>query len=213
MENDKLKRSEKFWDRMSKNFDKPKKKKDQKLPKTVRYSEKYLNENDTVLDFGCATGKITIDISNYVKQIYGIDLSSKMIEIANKKVHEQNLKNIYFQQSTIFNSKFEDESFNVILGFNILHLIENGPKVLERIHRLLKLDGIFISATPCLHDNNVFLRTVLNFVSKLKVIPYIKSLSFLDLEKLISDGKFEIIQNINISQSIPNHFIVAKKIL
>ena len=54
--------------------------------KIVEYTKKYLSGSEIVLDYGCATGTKTFELAGNVKEIQGIDISSKMIEIAAKKV-------------------------------------------------------------------------------------------------------------------------------
>ena len=44
-----------------------------------------------------------------IKEIDAIDISSKMIKIANNKIGELNIENIKFSQSTIFDDRFENE--------------------------------------------------------------------------------------------------------
>ena len=114
--------SEKFWDRTAKNFE--------KTPiKTVEKIRKHIKSSNTVLDLGCATGTIVNEIADNVKEIHGIDISSKMIKIAKDKASKRIIKNAYFTQSTIFDERYKKESFDVILAFNVLHLF--------KIHRKL----------------------------------------------------------------------------
>ena len=95
-----MKNEAKFWDRISKNYDKGDKA-DETYLKMLEIMKKYLNEDHTIMDFGSATGSISIDISHSVKKVIGIDISSKMIEIAKKKAIEHQAENVYFAKSTI----------------------------------------------------------------------------------------------------------------
>ncbi|MDY6868681.1 MAG: hypothetical protein SVT56_12425 [Chloroflexota bacterium] len=62
-------RAEKFWDRIAKNFDKSEKRFEQIHLRTLENSKKYLDADDIVLDYGCATGTKAFELSGYVKQI------------------------------------------------------------------------------------------------------------------------------------------------
>jgi 2-polyprenyl-3-methyl-5-hydroxy-6-metoxy-1,4-benzoquinol methylase len=53
-----------------------------------------------------------------VKKVHGIDISSKMIEIAKRKTIERKTPNLDFAQGTIFDERLEKGSFDVILAFN-----------------------------------------------------------------------------------------------
>ena len=118
-----MKKTEKFWDKASLNFDKRSKKIDQTEIKTLENTKKYLKVSDIVLDYGCGTGTMAIELVDKVKQIDGIDISSKMIDIAQRKAAEGKIKNIDFVQSTIFDERLRGASFDVILVFNIIHFV------------------------------------------------------------------------------------------
>ena len=54
-----MKNEAKFWDRASKNYDKGDKV-DETYLKMLEIMKKYLHDTDTLMDFGCATGSISI---------------------------------------------------------------------------------------------------------------------------------------------------------
>ena len=56
-----------------------------------------LKKDSVVLDVGCGTGKYALAVSDSCKKVIGIDLSSKMIEIAKKKMNETNVTNVEFR--------------------------------------------------------------------------------------------------------------------
>lgn len=56
-----------------------------------------------------------------------------MIDVAKRKAGERKIKNINFAQSTIFYKRFKKESFDVVLAFNILHLLEEIQEAMQRI--------------------------------------------------------------------------------
>ena len=205
--------SERFWDRMSKNWDKPIKKLNENTLKTIDRTKKHLKMDDNVLDYGCGIGTITIEIANNVQKIVAIDISSGMIDVAIRKAGDRKIENIKFAQSTIFDERYKKESFNVIMAFNILHLLYDTQEVVQRINELLTPDGLFISATPCLGEKNAFLGIFLIPLSKIGIVPYVKMLKFSELESLIANGNFHIVETEHLQHSEPNYFIAAKKLL
>ena len=205
-------KSEKFWDKVANQSDKQVNKIDQTYIKTVENTKKRLNISDIVLDYACGTGIITNEIADDVKEIHAIDISSRMIDVAKSKAGERNIENINFAQSTIFDERYKKESYNVIMAFNILHLLEDTQKVMRRINELLKPGGLFISATPCLGEKKAFLGIFLFLLSKIGIVPYLKMLKFSELEGLIANGNFQIVENENLHHTLPNYFIVAKKL-
>ncbi|HEY9246069.1 MAG TPA: class I SAM-dependent methyltransferase, partial [Candidatus Methanoperedens sp.] len=145
-----MNKSEKFWDRMVKYLDRVERQDEATNIKIIEKTRNRLKISDNVLDYGCGTGTAAIKIAGSVTTVNGIDISSKMIEAAKGKTVERKVNNIDFVQTTIFDEKLKPGSFDVILCFHLLHLVEDTPKVMQRINELLKPGGLIISATPCI---------------------------------------------------------------
>ncbi len=205
-----MNRSEKFWDKMANNYDREEKKDEQTYIKIIEKTKMYLKISDIVLDYGCGTGLISNEIADNVKVIHAIDTSSKMIEIAKRKADGRKIENIDYAHSTIFDERYKRGSFDVILVFYILHLLEDPHKVMQRINELLKPGGLIISATPCMGEKT-FLSILLSLVSKIGLIPSIRSFKISELEDSIANGNFEIVETECLHQSSYQYFIVAKK--
>jgi len=148
--------SEKFWDKQAKNFAKHEQNIKLNENKDFVNTLKYLNINDVVLDYGCGAGIVSHAIADKVKEIQAIDISPKMIEVANRKANQLNIENINFAQATIFDERYQKESFNVILAFRILHVLEDTQAVMRRINELLKPWGWFISVSACMGTVDLF---------------------------------------------------------
>jgi 2-polyprenyl-3-methyl-5-hydroxy-6-metoxy-1,4-benzoquinol methylase len=203
---------EKFWDFIAKNFDRQEDRPDPTYNKIVENTRKHLHNEDIVLDFGCGTGTYTFDFSEYVKEIHGIDISQKMIDIARRKARENRIENAFFTKSTIYDEKLEKSSFDVVLAMNILHLLTDSRDIIKRIHELLKPEGSFISTTPCMGNMGAFLSFLLFIPSKIGIIPDIQYYKTSDLEELIKNGNFGIVETETFEPSSQNNYIVAKKI-
>ena len=207
-----MENSEKFWDLVSNLFGKSEKKIDAASTsfKTIEATKNLLDRNDVVLDYGCGPGTLTIEIAEGVKTIHAIDISSGMIEVAKGKAANRNIENVDFEHSGLFDEQFKKESFDAILAFNILHFIEDTPKVMSRINDLLKPGGTFISATACLGERRTFLSMLMFVLTKIGLVPKMKFFKISELEHLISSGDFTIENNKSYSR-IPDCFIIAKK--
>lgn len=206
-----MKNPEIFWDRVSKNYDTSSKKGTGKPSRPLLATKPYLNIEDSVLDYGCATGKASIEISEFVKNVYGIDISAKMIELAREKVITKNIINVTFDKIEINNVKLKPETFDVIVIYNVLHLLNDLENKIERLHKLLKPGGFFISNTPCLGEQKYIMSTIIYIGSKLNLVPEINMLKGNELEEIISKSDFEIVENRKLTPSDTNNFIVAKK--
>ena len=204
-----MSRAEKFWDNRAGDFERNEKP-DAPNPLVERTS-KHLAPSDIVLDFGCATGSHAIELSDYAKEIYGVDISSRMIAAAQEKAAARQLNHLHFSKGTIFNQGFEPEMFNLILGFNILHLLDDAPGAVKRIYELLKPDGRFISTTPCLGERKGLLSFVLSLAGKLGLVPHLTTLKFADVEKLATQSGFKLVETEGSDGSPPSFYMVAQK--
>ncbi len=203
-------KSERFWDRAAATYDQEEKKGEQTYKKIIQKTKMYIDAGDTVLDYGCGTGITNIGIAGSVKEIQAIDISSKMIDHAKRKTAKYKIENIYHLQTTIFDERFEKESFDVVTAFTVLHLLEDIPRDIKRIHELLKPEGLFISSTPCIGEK-IFTYILLSLVSKFGLVPEIKPLKFLELKNIISEGGFSILESECLDKKTQQYLFIAKK--
>jgi 2-polyprenyl-3-methyl-5-hydroxy-6-metoxy-1,4-benzoquinol methylase len=207
-----MNKTEKFWDRIAKGYDKQVIKLDETETKTIEGAKKYLKNSDIVLDYGCGPGAMTSKLAEDVEEIHGLDISSKMIEIAKRGAAERDIENIHYIQGTIFDERYKKETFNVILAFNILHLLEDVHKVVQRINELLKPGGLFISATPSMGERRSLLSFLLSLISRIGIIPYTNIPTFSELEGLITSAYFQIVETEEIRRNPTNYLITAEKL-
>ena len=206
-----MRNSEKFWDKLSASYEKGVIKNISAYNKTLDATKKHLRTDDIALDLGCGTGSIALKLAHSVEKITGVDISSKMIKIAKEKAISQETVNVEFLKSNLFDEKFTKGSYNVILAFNILHLLENTPKVMQRIAELLKPGGLFISGTVCLGEDNKLLRILLPTFNKLNLLPHVNNFNIAELESYMTNETFEIIETEIYFPTPPVRFIVSKK--
>lgn len=202
----------KFWNRLSNGYDaQVNTKYVQAYNETVEITKKYLKDSDIVLDYACGTGITTVELANNVKKIHAIDISKNMISIAKNKSEQRGITNIEFEVSDIYNEKFEENTFDVVMAFNILYFIRDIDSVINHINKLLKPGGIFISVTDCYGESMTFMSVVQSLFSKMGVIPYMRKFKITDLERVVGAGGFSIIETHNLFDSPPNYYIVARK--
>jgi ubiquinone/menaquinone biosynthesis C-methylase UbiE len=206
-----------FWDKQAKKFDESEKQFEHSSHELIARTKQYLNANDNVLDFGCATGTKTLELADAIKHIHGLDISTEMISEATKKKNKLNVKNVSFSQGTIFNDDLEKTSFDKIIAYAIIHLMEDSEKVVQRIHELLKPGGLFISATACFKDK-MEIKTRLEFttyriIKRFGIFPlHLNMFKTSDIEQLINRQNFNIVKAEKLFfNGMTISFIVAEK--
>lgn len=128
------------------------------FPNQTQFVRSFLAANAAILDIGCATGSLLADLSTGIQRGFGIDLDSRLLEIAERKI--QGKPNLKLEQRDMrtLESAFSSDSFDAILCFGntLPHLA--GPSelqaVFESIYRLLKPNGYFLF--QIIHFDRIF---------------------------------------------------------
>ena len=125
-----MNKAEKFFDRVS---SRSKPEPNQTASNIIKLTNEYLQKDNYILDFGCGAGAITNKFTKSVQAIEAIDISSGMIELAQKRAEENAIANINYRQISIFDKHLREGTFDVILAFNVLHYINDMPSLIKRI--------------------------------------------------------------------------------
>lgn len=206
-----MNKSERFWDISAKRFNNRVDPNDRMATSTLDHTRKYLHSNAFVLDLGCAAGKYTLEIAPYVKEIWGIDISTEMIKTAKMNALGSNCSNVHFLRTDISGSQLKDKTFNVILAFNILHLVEDPGQALISIKKLLQPDGVVISVTPCLGTGGSVQEMLIKCGSRLGIIPEVHAFKPNEVEALLLNAQFEPVESHILSDHMPVVFIAASR--
>ena len=201
----------KFWDKRADGYSRKPVKDMASYEKALDCTRKYLSPRDEVLEFGCGTGTTALLLAPSVGRITATDVSSRMIEIASEKAATQGVENVRFQRAALFDESLESGSFDVVMGFNILHLLEDIPGAVRRVRELLKPGGSFISKTVCLAEQSRLWSVLLAVMRRVRLAPYVHCLTVTELEELITRAGFEIIETGTYPASPPSRYVVARK--
>ncbi len=95
-------RADKLWDKVAAKYAKKPVKNMQAYTETIARTKVHLAQGDNVLEVGCGTGSTALLLAASVRQITATDISSNMIEIGRNKAKDQQVENVNFIQSTLF---------------------------------------------------------------------------------------------------------------
>lgn len=202
---------EKFWDLIAKRYAASPIDDIDAYRKKIDKLKSYLSPDDEILDIGCGTGTQCNDLSNRVRHVTGIDISSKLLAIAETRKAERNIDNVEFLQTTVFDERFKPDSYNVVTAFYLLHFYEDIDVVIRRIHDIVKPDGLFILETACLADKNFILAKLVRLAGKLGLLPLVNILTIQQIEQALELTGFRIVEKTKFSSSTDEYTIVAKK--
>lgn len=116
-----------------------------------------IKNGDWVLDYGCGPGIFIKQIAEKVGnsgQLYALDihpLALKAVEKLAKKEGFNNIKTILSNGNT----KLSDERIDVIIMFDVLHMIKAPEHVLKELARILKPDGMLYLSDHHMKRENI----------------------------------------------------------
>lgn len=184
----------KFWDRLATRYSNQPVPDEAIYQKKLKITQEYLRPDMNVLEFGCGTGSTAVVHAAHVSHLQAIDMSSKMLDIAQSKAEDLKLDNITFQHATIDEFEAPDESFDVVLGLSVLHLLEDKESAMKKSFQLLKPGGVFVSSTACLADGLGFLKYIAPVGRFFGLLPIVKVFTAKDMKASVTAAGFEIEQ-------------------
>ncbi len=202
--------SVRFWDKIAERYSETPIADEAAYKKKLEFTRHYFRPDMQVLEFGCGTGSTAILHAPYVRHILAIDISSKMIDIARRKVDAKCIENITFQRAAIDDIDVPDGTMDAVLGLSILHLLGNRDSVISRVHRMLKPRGIFVSNTACLGDSMGFFKFFAPIGKFIGLLPLVKVFTTGELVASLTGAGFEIDHQWQPGKNT-GVFIVAKK--
>lgn len=107
-----------------------------------------LNPSDTILDVGCGDGKITAQLAQRVRRgnVVGVDLSSSMIEFAQKNFPKEEYPNLSFEECSAEELEYVNQ-FDLVLSCSCLHWVREAKEALKRMVHALKEGGDLLILT------------------------------------------------------------------
>jgi len=209
-------KAEKFWDRLARTWGRPSPEPGQVDTEPLAKTRPYLKPTDTVLDFGCAMGSVDLRLAGSVSTIHGIDISSRMIAGAQEAAEVRGVGNVTFAQATIYDESLNRQSYDVVLAFAVLHLLEDAPGALRRIAELLRPGGLLISVTPCLGERGTVLVGALKVVARMaaamRLIPRLWRCDRRRLVECMDAAGLITVEIEELDHSVPEYFVAARKI-
>ncbi|MBP2158740.1 MULTISPECIES: class I SAM-dependent methyltransferase [Asticcacaulis] len=185
-----------FWDRLARKYAADKIADEAGYERTLARTKTYLKPTDAVLEFGCGTGTTALRLAPFTGTMVASDISSEMIAIANEKRSAESALagRLAFVRATLEQLDYPEGAFDVVLGFNAVHLMHDVNDCLWRVRRLVKPGGLFISKTPCLGDMSPFIRAAIPVMQLFGKAPKVSTFTARQLEATIVAAGFEIVE-------------------
>lgn len=198
-----------FWDGIAEKYAKQPIGNKDAYKATLDRVRHWLRPDMSVLEIGCGTGSTALELADGVARYLGTDLAGEMIRIAKDK--SAGSEPITFAVDAA-ETAGAGQSFDAVLTFNLLHLVEDPAAVMTHVRSLLPKGGLFISKTPCLGGKPWF-RPLLWAMQAIGKAPApVHFLRPATIEASLIAAGFELVETGGYPKKLPNHLIVARAV-
>lgn len=198
-----------FWDKVAPGYAKRRISDVPAYEKTLERTRAHLQSDHKVLEIGSGTGTTALKLAPYVAHVTATDISGEMVRIGKEKAEDQGVENVQFEKANVAHSVRIMPPYDIVLSYNLLHLVEDLPTAVGDIRSALKPGGLFISKTPCLGTRAYFLRTMIAVLQFFGKAPYVSFFSTDQYDDALKDAGFEILETGSYPKKT-NHFVVAR---
>jgi ubiquinone/menaquinone biosynthesis C-methylase UbiE len=205
-----------LWDKQARNYDK----RNLKVYKdtydlSIQKARAVLSPEHKVLEVGCGTGIISLGIAPFATSVVATDISPQMIAVAQSKAENQAISTVEFHVCDGYALPYDDQAFDAILLFNVLHFVKEPTVMLREAHRLLKFSGYLVSATDCYAEPvplpfriGLGIQKLLNLIG---VIPFMAYFEKKDIHRLFEQCAFAVVETDVLHPAPVNYYVLARK--
>ena len=108
-----------------------------------------------LLEVPVGTGVLSLPIYQKLTgaEIFCVDLSDKMLDVAKTRAVKMNLRDVKFLQGDVTKLPFADETFDLVLSVNGFHVFPDKISAHAEVFRVLKRGGIFCGSVYVKGEN------------------------------------------------------------
>ena len=110
----------------------------------------HLPPSSSILDVGCGTGVIALELLRMGYGVHGVDISSEMIHLAEKAIVSSGAdsRRCSFSVSNISELELTANSFDAVLALGFIEYQENPIEMLSIFRMLLRPEGVVVISSP-----------------------------------------------------------------
>ena len=124
----------------------------------VKAVESEIPKGAKVLDCAAGTGMLSMAAAKKAGKVLCTDRSRKMIIQAMKKARRKGVYNIAFARRDITALKDPDNSYDVVIAGNVMHLLDDPEKAFSELVRVTKKGGKIIIPTYLTRESGLFFK-------------------------------------------------------
>ena len=133
-----------------------------------------LGEEDHVLEVGIGTGA-SLPLYNEGTRVTGVDLSTKMLKVAYKRIKKQSIENAEIFEMNAEELDFPDNHFSHVIAMYVVSVSPNPEKVIKELKRVCKPGGDIVILNHFSYENTLasrFEKILTPLSTKIGFIPF-----------------------------------------
>jgi ubiquinone/menaquinone biosynthesis C-methylase UbiE len=114
------------------------------IPPQKMITEIEIKSGNQILDFGCGPGIFTMiaaEKTGSKGKVYALDIHPLAIKMVNKKAQQKKINHIKTILSDC-DTSIPDNTLDIVIFFDVFHMLDNQKEVLAELHRILKPGAI-----------------------------------------------------------------------
>jgi ubiquinone/menaquinone biosynthesis C-methylase UbiE len=99
-----------------------------------------------VMDFGCGTGLLTLQLQPFVRSMVGVDSSQGMLEILSAKIRKNGITNVTTRHVDLDKGDVLDGQYDLVVSSMTLHHVPSLPPLFDQFAEVLRPAGLLATA-------------------------------------------------------------------
>lgn len=139
------------------------------LPEVAEFTH---HRGERVLEIGVGVGTDLVQFAKNGARVSGIDLTPNAVATTGQHLAAYGLEADYLDTGDAENLPFDDETFDVVYSFGVLHHTPDTAKAIREVHRVLKPEGRAIIMLYSRGFKHYFKRVLINGVLRGELLRY-----------------------------------------
>jgi ubiquinone/menaquinone biosynthesis C-methylase UbiE len=183
-----------FWNRMADRYARQPIADPDAYERKLGLTARFLRPDMRVVEFGCGTGGTALRHAARVTQVDGVDISARMLEIAEARRQEAGVGNVRFMQGDLLGFAPGQVRYDGVFAMSLLHLVADRDAALAKIRSLLGPGDLFVSSTTCIGDTARLVKWIAPIGKALGLFPTLRVFTTAELCASVTAAGFDIVE-------------------
>ena len=111
------------------------------------FLQPHLSPSTHLLDVGCGSGELSLDLAATVGHVTGVDVEQEEIDAARRAMAQGAIENADFQVGDIYSLDLPDDHVDAVLAHSVLEALDRPTAALAEMKRVLRPGGVMAAAS------------------------------------------------------------------